>query len=113
MPHKEYEFTLFAEKAEGVYVAHALEAGMLATADELDTAIFQLGKMLVRHIKFAEKHKRPDQIYRNAAADVFQRFEESKRRGTVKLLYKEKKEYASLDNLPALEVNQTAYAAAC
>lgn len=79
---KEYTFTIFIEQTEGVHVAHALEAGMLATSDDFDAALQKLVKMLARHIDFAHRHQRPDQIYHPSPPEVWQRFAERKSEGT-------------------------------
>lgn len=109
---REYHFTIFVEEQEGVHIAHALEAGMMATADDQEDAVNILGKMLVRHLEFAEKHDRPDQVYRNASADVLKRFEEARRQEVAQLV-EEKRRYIGFDNQPKVRLNQSTYAAAC
>lgn len=106
---KEYTFTIFTEKLEGAYVAHALEAGMLATADDGDEALFKIGKMLVRHIQFAEENERPEEIYRPSPQDVWERFARAKDEGTAKML--ETRSRLLFDNSDGLMLNQNAYAA--
>jgi hypothetical protein len=106
---KEYNFNVFIEENEGVFVAHALEAGMLATDHDLDAAFSKLSKMLVRHIEFAEKHGRPDQIYHPSPADVWARFAKCKDSGARP--FEERNRLIAFDNRPKLRLNQRAYAA--
>jgi hypothetical protein len=103
---KEYNFTVFIEHTEGVHVAHALEAGMLATDDDPQAALFKLSKMLARHVEFAEKHNRPDQIYHPCPADVWARYASSKDTS----LFEERSRFIAFDNRPKLRLNQRAYA---
>jgi hypothetical protein len=109
---KSYEFTIFIEEVEGAHVAHALEAGMLATDDSLEAALSKLSIMLIRHIEFAEKNDRPDQIYRPAPPEVWKRFSELRGRDEVRP-FEERNRFISFDNLPKVRLNQMAYAAPC
>jgi hypothetical protein len=104
---KSYTFTIFIEEMEGAHIAHALEAGMVATADDVEDALHKMCKMLVRHIEFAEKHGRPDQIYHPAPPEVWQRFAASKDSGEARLF--ERKERLLFDNRNRLLLNQNAY----
>lgn len=102
----EYNFTVFVEEQEGAYIAHALEAGLLATANDCDTAISALSKMLVRHIEFAERNQRPDQIYHPSPQDVWQRFAQQREKGKAELFEKRSRVLAQ----SKLMLNQSAYA---
>ncbi len=108
---KNYKFTVFVEDVEGVHVAHALEAGLVTTADELDEAIFKMGKMLLRHVVFAERYNRQDQIYHKAPADVFDRFNQFRKEND---LLEHKTRAVHSDKIGPLTIDQSVYAtAAC
>jgi len=109
---KEYTFTVFIEKTKGLFVAHALEAGMLAVADDQEEALFKVGKMLTRHIQFAEENERPEEIYRPSPQDVWERFARCKDQGEAKMLEQRSRFFAE-DDSESLTLNQNAYAAYC
>lgn len=106
---KEYAFQIFVEKCEGVYVAHALEAGMLATANDKDEALFKIGKMLARHIEFAEENDRPEEIYRPSSPEVWSRFARAQESGKARKVESRSRFFS--DRMDGL-LNQTTYATA-
>jgi len=104
---KKYSFTIFMEEIDGVHVVHALEAGMLATDDEPERAVFKLSKMLIRHVLFAEKNNRQDEIFHPSPADVWKRFSASQKAGGARVI-EERKRWVS----PGVILNQNFYATA-
>lgn len=64
---REYEFDVFIDASAGVNVAYAMNVGLVTTAEDLETAMFKMGKLLVCHIAYAEKHNCANLIYRENA----------------------------------------------
>jgi hypothetical protein len=108
---REYTFTIFIEESDGVSTAYALEAGMVASDSDRETALFKLFKLLVRHVEFAEKHDRQNQIYRPTATpvDVWTRYRESSEKGIIKLL-ETRSRFIAFDKRPQVRLNQKTYA---
>jgi hypothetical protein len=71
---KTLTFNVFIESIDGVYVAHCLEAGLIARADDMDELPHKMGKMLSRQIEFALRNNNPADIFHPAPREVWERF---------------------------------------
>jgi hypothetical protein len=108
---KEYTFTIFVEKVEGsALVAHALEAGLVATADSTTDVLSKLSRMLVRQIEFAEKNNNPGDIYHPCEKAVWDRFSAAQHNHSARKVSKSSNE-VRVDHGEILMLNQYAYAA--
>ena len=71
---KHFTFNVFIESVDGAYVAHCLEAGLVATSSDFNELPHRMTKMLVRQIEFAFRNNNPADIFRPAPNDIWERF---------------------------------------
>jgi hypothetical protein len=71
---KHFTFNVFIENVEGAYIAHCLEAGLVATSKDIDELPHKMAKMLIRQIEFSLRNNNPADIFNPAANDVWERF---------------------------------------
>jgi hypothetical protein len=70
----QFTFHVLIEPREGVYVAHCLEMGLVATANSQEDLPSIMQKMIVRQLEFAISNGNPQDIYHAAPQEVWERF---------------------------------------
>ena len=103
---KHFTFNVLVENADGVYVAHCLETGLVATSEDASELPHKMVKMLVRQVEFALRNNNPADIFHPADPDVWERFfaARSMPESTQKKIH--------VENGGSIVLKQNAYAAA-
>lgn len=78
MTDTKFTFNVLVEEREGVHVAHCLEMGLVAVADDCDEAITIMGKLVSRQLQFALENDNPSDIYHPAPDEVWNKFREAR-----------------------------------
>src|ERR1022692_3619867 len=72
---KHFTFNVFIEPVDGgAYVAHCLEAGLVATSDDRNELPHKMAKMLARQIDFALRNNNPGDIFHPARPEIWEKF---------------------------------------
>ncbi len=104
---KHFTFNVFIETVEGgAYVAHCLEAGLVATSDDCDELPHKMAKMLSRQISFALRNNNPSDIFHPAPPEIWEKFFQAK--GTIERTVRPMK----VNDVGGFVLTQNSYAAA-
>ena len=102
---KQITFNVLIEKMGTGFVAHCLEAGLVAHSDDANELPHKMAKMLVRQIEFAVKNNNYADIFHSAPSDVWARYFEAQAQ------IESTKKQLKVDHFGGLVLNQNAYAA--
>lgn len=101
-------FSILVEKNHDVFVAHSLETGIVAVANDESDVLAKIGKMIERQVAFALSNDRLADIFHPAPREIWSKWQQLQE-PTISRTEKPLRG----PSIPGFIINQTAYAAAC
>lgn len=107
MKGPEFRFNVLIEETDGVFIAHCLEMGLVATADQPDDLPSIMGKLVSRQVEFALRNNNPSDIYHPAPPEIWEKFHRAIQVGKATEVDHNQK---PVRNWPGIGLDQVSYA---